>query len=223
MPAPAALLDLYLHLARASEEQSRVLQRDKFLVLAAGTALEAGFPKIAEDCRNKILAHNPNHILRGFSSMRDAAASEDIRQYSSQLLRIYPFEKAEYLLHKFRASGYRGNHGYAELTAVLKAAANAAIERKQGRRAEPDASGPKPQKGSKGPRANLKRAMENRNQSDESPGETSEESTPLPLGAFADCSTPSVPLGTFLCWLVFAFALGMAAGGFVVWYFFPGS
>lgn len=115
MPAPAELLELYLHLARASEEQRKPLQRDKFLVLAGGAALEANFPRVAEECRRRLLADNPNHILRNFSTMREAFESEDIVHYANQLLRYYPFEKAEYLLEKYRAGGYSSGHGYGSI------------------------------------------------------------------------------------------------------------
>lgn len=106
---------MYLHLARASEEQRKPLQRDKFLVLAGGAALEANFPRVAEECRQRLLADNPNHILRNFATMREAFESEDIVHYANQLLRTYPFEKAEYLLEKYRASGYSSGHGYGSL------------------------------------------------------------------------------------------------------------
>lgn len=118
MPAPVELLDLYLHLARASEEQSKPLQRDKFLVLAGGAALASGYARVAEECRQRLLADNPNHILRNFGSMSDAFDSEDIQHYANQLLRTYPFEKAEYLLEKYRSSGYTSGHGYGAIVPV---------------------------------------------------------------------------------------------------------
>lgn len=115
MPAPEALLDLYLHLALASEEQSRPLQRDKFLVLAAGLAHESGFPVIAEECRQRILASNPSHLFKSFSTTSEAFESDEVRHYANQLLRTYPFEKAEFLLVKARSGGYAGDHGHPEL------------------------------------------------------------------------------------------------------------
>lgn len=121
MPAPRELVDLYLHLARASEEQRRPLQRDKFLVLAASVATGAGSTEVAEECRSRILHSNPNHMLKSFGTMAEALSCEDVRHYSQQLLRLYPFEKAEYLLHKFLAGGYSGRHGYTEMIEKMSA------------------------------------------------------------------------------------------------------
>ncbi|MGL4464633.1 MAG: hypothetical protein ACRDD1_02180, partial [Planctomycetia bacterium] len=115
MPAPEALIDLYLHLASASDHQRLPLQRDKFLVLAGGFAEMGGNPELAERCRLRLLAGNPNHLLKNFESMQEAMQSDDVRFYTKQLLRLYPFEKAEYLLYKFRASGYSGRHEFADV------------------------------------------------------------------------------------------------------------
>ncbi|QDU64473.1 hypothetical protein Pan216_53630 [Planctomycetes bacterium Pan216] len=104
MPAPEELLDLYLRLADAAQEQQQPLQRNKFLVLAADAAGRAGLLAVAEDCRTKILAHNPKHILRQYPSMGEALASKDVRLYTRQLHRLFPFEKAEYLLSKFEGT-----------------------------------------------------------------------------------------------------------------------
>lgn len=115
MPAPEQMLDLYLHLACAAEAEARPLTRDKFLILAAGVAQTAGYSGIAEDCRLRVLEHNPNHMLKYFGSVREALRSSEIRHYVRQLFRLYPFEKAEFLLAQYRASGYAGHHGYVGL------------------------------------------------------------------------------------------------------------
>lgn len=115
MPAPETMLDLYLHLACASDAEGRPMQRDKFLILAAEIAQGAGYGGIAEQCRNRVLEHNPNHMLKYFSSMREALGSDEIRNYTRQLFRLYPFERAEHLLSNYRASGYSGHHGFPDL------------------------------------------------------------------------------------------------------------
>ena len=117
MPEPRVMLDLYLHLSQAAEEQHHPQQRDKFLIMAASLADYADYPQIAEECRRKVLQHNPGHLLRDFPSMHEALRSRKVRRYARGLLRVYPFEKAEYLLHKFQMAGYSGHHGHTELAA----------------------------------------------------------------------------------------------------------
>lgn len=117
MPAPESMLDLYLHLASAADAEARPIQRDKFLILAAGIAQTVGYAGIAEDCRLRVLENNPNHLLRQFATVREALRSSEVRYYIRQLLRLYPFEKAEFLLMKYRDGGYQGHHGYDSLHA----------------------------------------------------------------------------------------------------------
>lgn len=228
MPAPKVLLDLYLHLARASEEQNRVLQRDKFLVLAAGIALQAGYPSIAEDCRRRVLEQNPNHLLRNYATMREALASDDIRHYSHQLSRIYPFEKAEYLLDKYRASGYSGRHGYDVLVAEGKpgngrsAASGATLRDKENRRRRKRRHG---LDGNASIRPRLRKALA---ASDEKRRRRPlpAERAPIPLDDAQPLSAlrpVSMPLPSFFGWLIFAFALGIAVCGFALSYLMPSS
>jgi hypothetical protein len=106
MPAPEQLLELYLHLAKASEEQQRFGQREKFLVLAANVAAASGDSAAAEACRSAVVRNNPEHVLCKYESMNEALRSEDVVEYTHSLLRMYPFEKAEYLLDKYRSAGY---------------------------------------------------------------------------------------------------------------------
>lgn len=115
MPAPEALLDVYLDLAYASEVHGKPTQRDKLLVLAAEVAQRAGFLKIAEDCRSRLLSSNPNHLFKDYVSTTEAFASDEVKTYTKQVARVYPFEKAEYLLDKYRVAGFTGHHDYPEL------------------------------------------------------------------------------------------------------------
>lgn len=128
MPAPESMLDLYLHLASAADADARPIQRDKFLILAAGIAQTVGYAGIAEDCRLRVIENNPNHLLRQFATVREALRSSEVRYYIRQLLRLYPFEKAEFLLMKYRDGGYQGHHGYDSLHASDDAPPEATLE-----------------------------------------------------------------------------------------------
>lgn len=212
MPAPRVLLDLYLNLAQASEEQHRPLQRDKFLVLAAGIAQQAGMVAIAEDCRRRILRHNPTHILKAYPSMVEAMRSEDVRQYARQLLRVYPFEKAEYLLHKFRASGLVCRHAFGEL---LTEEPGPVAETR--RRVDPNSGRvasamPTP--------AHSETRTTNRQKVDGTGAERASRSlpgaaAPLPFQLPYASPSESVSYWSLAAWIVFSFAIGAVVGGFV--------
>lgn len=124
-PSPETAIDVFLHLANSSRDQHQLLQEGKFLVLAATAAQHAGYHEIANRCREKILVRNPNHMLKNYSSMAHAVSSEPIIEYTEQLRKIYPLEKAEYLLTKCQAAGYRGRHEFHEqIGAGAKSAIN---------------------------------------------------------------------------------------------------
>lgn len=113
-PSPEAVIDLYLHLATASNQQRQQHQETKFLVLAACAAQDSGYTDIADDCMAKVLAQNASHMLKNYRTMAEAVQSDSVAEYVVQLRKIYPPEKAEYLLGKYRASGYRGQHEFGE-------------------------------------------------------------------------------------------------------------
>lgn len=101
MPAPQALLDLYLNLAKVSEDQHRPQHRERFLALAASAACEAGDSGAAEACRSMIVDANPMHTFRRFPSAEEALNAVEVAEYILSLRRLYPFEKAEFLLQKY--------------------------------------------------------------------------------------------------------------------------
>ena len=101
MPAPRALLDLYLNLAQVSEDQHRPQHRERFLALATSAAFEAGDASAAEQCRSMIVDANPMHSFRRFGSAREAMQAVEVAEYILSLRRLYPFEKAEFLLQKY--------------------------------------------------------------------------------------------------------------------------
>src|SRR4051812_7238868 len=101
MPAPSALLDLYLNLAKLSEEQHRPQHRERFLALAASAANDAGDAGVADACRSMIVDANPMHTFRRFNSAEEALGAVEVAEYILSLRRLYPFEKAEFLLQKY--------------------------------------------------------------------------------------------------------------------------
>ena len=217
MPTPEKLLELYLHLARASERRQRA-QSDKFLVLAAGMALRAGFLDIAEDCRRRVLERNPTHLLGRYANMRDAARSDEVRLHARQLSRIYPFEKAEYLLDKYRAGGYAGGHGYAQLSAGGLKDAHPTKTRKRPRRS----AAPSGREKDVVPRPALQQAFsDTERRSALGPGNADSDETPFDV--------PHRPMGMGLtpaalaCWFAFAVCAGIAIGACLVLYLRPGG
>lgn len=98
MPINIHLLGLYLHLAQVSKKRQRPFVRDRLLLLAGVTAVNAGLSTIAACCRDEILQNNPQHMIRRWVSMEDALADLNFRQLVQQNLRRYPLEKAEQML-----------------------------------------------------------------------------------------------------------------------------
>ncbi|HVJ81392.1 MAG TPA: hypothetical protein VNC50_10020 [Planctomycetia bacterium] len=107
MPAPEALHDLYLNLARAAEETAKPQQRDRFLVLAASAACQAGDAEKAEACRTAVLQHDPAHLFGNYPTVEAALEAPDGADLANMLVRMYPFEKAEFLLDRHRAGEQR--------------------------------------------------------------------------------------------------------------------
>jgi len=92
------LLEVYLHLARASDLRRQPMVSDKLLVLAGVTAAEMGLDEISAVCRHKILMHNSWHIVGRWPTLDAALADERFQVYLKQLRRRYSPEKAEHML-----------------------------------------------------------------------------------------------------------------------------
>lgn len=92
-------LAIYLHLARASEMRRRMHVRDRFLVLAAVLAARSGLPRIAAYCRQRIMEHNPRHLIQRWDTVWQAAADADFIHFLRHIERRYPHETAERMLN----------------------------------------------------------------------------------------------------------------------------
>ena|SRR5579863_5125550 len=89
----------YMRLANVSQQKHQLLGRDKLLVLGAAAACRAGWPDVAERCRQLILAHNPAHLIGNFSTVADALRSGDFAPLLKQHERLCGYERAEFLVN----------------------------------------------------------------------------------------------------------------------------
>ena len=88
----------YVRLADVSQARRQAFGADKFLVLAGAAACRAGWPDVAERCRQLISADNPNHLVSRFAGFPDAMRSPDFQTYLKQMERFVGYERAEHLL-----------------------------------------------------------------------------------------------------------------------------
>ncbi len=98
MPQTETLLLTYLQLAQASERRRQPLIRDKLLLLVGVAALELDWDEISASCRERILQHNPRHMIRRWPDLATAVRAERFRAHLKQLKRKYSPEKAEHML-----------------------------------------------------------------------------------------------------------------------------
>jgi hypothetical protein len=98
MPDVEQSLVTYLDLACASRRRRRLSESDKLLVLAAVTATQLGWPEVADECRQHVLAHNPRHLVRRWPNIQVAQTNDRFEAYLKHVGRQYSPEKAEYML-----------------------------------------------------------------------------------------------------------------------------
>jgi hypothetical protein len=95
-------LRLYQELADWYERQAQPQMRDRFLLLAADTALAQGKTELAEELRLRLLQHSPHHMLKPFASFAEALRSPDVHGYICDLRETYPPETAQHMLDAVR-------------------------------------------------------------------------------------------------------------------------
>lgn len=88
----------YATLAHLAEQKQQLGGRGRFLILAGAAACRAGWPEVAARCRDLVLEHNPQHLMRGHATFADALRSPDFQPYLRQLERLCGYERAEHLL-----------------------------------------------------------------------------------------------------------------------------
>lgn len=107
MTPPIELLGTYLHLARAAELRRQPLVRDRVLLLAAVIAAQIDLAPIAAACRERILAHNPGHLIGRWKTVSEAHGEEDFQSLVNQLSTRYGPEHVENLVARLGIE--RGN------------------------------------------------------------------------------------------------------------------
>jgi len=90
MALPDAPYLLFRELGERYEKLGQQSMRDRFYLLAADAAFQADQVVEGERLRLKILQHNPGHLLRPFSSFREARESPDVQLYLADLRNNYP-------------------------------------------------------------------------------------------------------------------------------------
>jgi hypothetical protein len=98
MASPADPLSLYRELADRYDRLGQSSMRDRFLMLAASAALDAGQAAEAERLRGRLLQQNRHHMLRPYRSFEEAVAAPDVQTYLGDLKANYPPELAAQLL-----------------------------------------------------------------------------------------------------------------------------
>jgi hypothetical protein len=102
MTAEERALITFRELADLYERRGDPQMRDRFLVLAADTAHNAGLDDEAERMRRRLLQASPHHLLKPYGSFGEALQAEDVQIYVNDLRANYPPEVADNLLQSLR-------------------------------------------------------------------------------------------------------------------------
>ncbi|MBL4884862.1 MAG: hypothetical protein JKY95_10050 [Planctomycetaceae bacterium] len=86
-----------LFLAVQSHQKQQLPGRDRFLLLTLITACKAGYPIIADRCREFIVQDSPHHLLTQYANAIEAMQSEEFQIFSKQIQRFCSNERAELL------------------------------------------------------------------------------------------------------------------------------
>jgi hypothetical protein len=98
-------MEIYREIADLEERRGSAQTRDRFLILAADAALQAGYEDEADALRERLLESNPHHLLRPYPSFAGAMHSADVASYVADLRGCYPPEEAARLLDSLRNGG----------------------------------------------------------------------------------------------------------------------
>src|SRR4051812_18245581 len=98
-------LGVYRELADTYDRLAQASMRDRFMILAADAALEAGQPAEAEALRQRLLQASRYHMLRPYNSFAEAIQAPDVQTYLRDLRANYPLEVARQLLATLLPTG----------------------------------------------------------------------------------------------------------------------
>ncbi|MGD9853422.1 MAG: hypothetical protein AB7U20_00570 [Planctomycetaceae bacterium] len=95
---PERAMLMYAEMASIAARKQQMIGRDRFLVLAGAAATRAGWPDIAERCRDLIAARAPRHVIAQHRSFAEALRDEEFAPFLRQTERFCSPERAEHLL-----------------------------------------------------------------------------------------------------------------------------
>jgi len=87
----------FLFLAAQSNRKQQRPGCDRFLLLSLIAACRAGFPELADQCRELIIQRNPHHQMNRYSNAIEAMQNEEFQTLAKQLQRFCTSERAEQL------------------------------------------------------------------------------------------------------------------------------
>ena len=105
MDSASERLGVYRELADTYDRLGQVSMRDRFTILAADAALEAGQQAEAERLRQRLLQASRYHMLRPYNSFAEAIQSPDVQTYLHDLRANYPLDVARQLLATLLPTG----------------------------------------------------------------------------------------------------------------------
>ena len=105
MDSASERLGVYRELADTYDRLGQVSMRDRFMILAADAALEAGQQPEAERLRQRLLQASRYHMLRPYHSFAEAIQSPDVQTYLRDLRANYPLDVARQLLATLLPTG----------------------------------------------------------------------------------------------------------------------
>lgn len=100
MRPPIEILANYLNLARAAQRRQQPLVQGRALLLAAVIAAQIELEPIAAACRERILQHNPRHLVRRWPTVSAALEEEEFQTLVNQLSTRYGPERVERMIEQ---------------------------------------------------------------------------------------------------------------------------
>jgi hypothetical protein len=93
-----AAMQVYVKLAVISEQSHQSQVGDRFLLLASVEACRAGWPEVADRCRQRLISRNASHLANRHETIADALRDHDFQLLVARWERYCPYEKAEAML-----------------------------------------------------------------------------------------------------------------------------